>query len=70
MPLRMTAVEISWDEFAAWDAEPVWTHAQFELLTAEEAETLLLRRLDKLCRRGLDPFAALQLAVHVELPLP
>jgi hypothetical protein len=68
--VRMTAVEISWDEFAAWDTEPVWTRAEFETLTAEQAEALLLRRLDKLCRRGIDPVAALHLAVHVELPFP
>jgi hypothetical protein len=70
MIATMTAVQISWDDFAAWDAEPVWTRLQFESLTAEEAEALLLRRLDKLVRRGLDPVAALNLAVHVELPLP
>jgi hypothetical protein len=66
----MTAVQISWDEFSAWEEEPVWTRLQFESLTAEQAEELLLRRLDKLVRRGLDPVAALNLAVHVELPLP
>ena len=66
----MTAVAVSWDEFAAWDSEPAWTAGEFELLTAEQAEALLLRRLDKLCRRGIDPVAALQLAVRVELPLP
>lgn len=66
----MTAVQISWDEFSAWEAEPVWTRWQFESLTAEQAEALLLRRLDKLVRRGLDPVAALHLAVRPELPLP
>jgi hypothetical protein len=66
----MTAVQISWDEFVAWDAEPVLSAGQFECLTAGQAEALLLRRLDKLVRRGLDPYAALQLAVHVELPFP
>jgi hypothetical protein len=70
MSATMTAVQISWDEFAAWESEPVWTRGQFETLTAEQAEALLLRRLDKLVRRGLDPIAALHLAVRVELPLP
>ncbi len=65
----MTAVQITWDEFISHDAERAWTREQFEELSAEQVERVLVGRLRALCRSGYDPAAALFLAVQVETPL-
>jgi hypothetical protein len=44
------------------------TVAEFEHLTAVEAESLLLRRLNVFVDAGAAPCAALVLAAHVEVP--
>jgi hypothetical protein len=65
----MSAVQITWDEFAAWEPEPSWTRDEFETLSEELAELVLRRRLRKLIWRGYEPTEALQLAVRVESPI-
>jgi hypothetical protein len=65
----MSAVQITWDEFAAWEPEPTWTSDEFETLSAELAELVLTRRLRKLIDRGYEPTDALLLAVRVDSPL-
>jgi hypothetical protein len=65
----MSAVQITWDEFAAWEPEPVWTSDEFESLSADLAEALLTRRLRKLIARGYEPMTALLLAVRVDSPI-
>jgi len=50
-----------WKEFCV-------TAAEFELLTAAEAECLLRRRLNLFVNAGATPCAALLLAAQVEVP--
>ena len=40
----MSAVQITWNEFEAWEPERTWTPDEFELLSADAAERVLARR--------------------------
>ena len=62
----MSAVQITWNEFEAWEPERTYTPDEFELLSADAAERVLARRLRKLIDRGYEPGVALRLAARVD----
>lgn len=62
----MSAVQITWDEFGAWEPERTWTRDEFEQLSVDAAERVLARRLRKLIDRGYDPTIALRLAARFD----
>jgi hypothetical protein len=62
----MSAVQITWDEFEAWQPERTWTRDEFEHLSIDAAEQVLARRLRKLIDRGYEPTVALRLAARVD----
>ena len=65
----MSAVQITWDEFEAWEPERRWTRDEFELLSIDAAEQVLATRLRKLIDRGHEPTTALRLAARFDSPL-
>jgi hypothetical protein len=65
----MSAVQITWDEFEAWEPERTWTRDEFEQLTVDAAEQVLARRLRKLIDRGYEPTTALRLAARFDSSL-
>jgi hypothetical protein len=52
---EMSAAAITMDEFLASVPEPAWTPDAVERLGEEQGVTVLVRRLHKPTRQGLDP---------------
>jgi len=66
----MTAVQMDLAEFVRALTPETLTAAEFELLTAAEAEAFILRRFRLFIRLGCDVSRALSLAVRPEIPAP